>query len=186
MDWNNPDEGEYFEIKKHVGALAIIAVNEYLPNFVTSMGPGQAVRAEVVVIDGPGEGARYPDALFFGKKIVPQMKAQVGSVVLGRIGQGQARPGQSPPYVLQKATQEDGKTANDWVNTNGPVESKPVDTSAGASGSYAPDDGVQWASQRQQPNHGSGHAQAQQRQYPDSAPPPSRPQVHAQPDEAPF
>lgn len=147
MDWNAPSEGEFFTIKNHVGALVILAVNEYLPAFTTSMGVSPAVKAEVAIIDGPGEGQRYPDALFFGKKIVPQMKTQVGSVILGRIITGTARPGQSAPYQLAKASLEDAELANKWVEENGSIESKPVDVSAGG-GQYAPDN-ENWASQRQ-------------------------------------
>lgn len=147
MEFNAPGKADYFEIKKYVGALALIAVNEYLPAFTTTMGVSKAVKAKVAILDGPYAGDVYPDAMFFGKKIVPQMSGQIGSVMLGRIGQGQARPGQSAPYQLDDFTPEDAKLANDWVDKNGPFESSPTDSSMGG-GSYAPDN-ENWASQRQ-------------------------------------
>lgn len=151
MGWTDPSDSEFFEIKKHVGALCLVAVNEYVPSMTTAMGTSPAVRAEVAVIDGPGAGARYPDALFFGKKIVPQLKGSIGSTILGRIGQGQARPGQSAPYILEKAGPGDADKANAYVAQHGDVESKPTtpDVSMAGPQGYAPDNGVQWRGQPQ-------------------------------------
>lgn len=197
MGWSDPSESEFFEIKQHVGSLCLIAVNEYVPSMTTTMGTSPAVRAEVAIVDGPGAGKRYPDALFFGKKIVPQLKASIGSTILGRIVTGQARPGQSAPYQLEKATGEDAAKANAWVAANGDVESTPVDTSMASPQGYAPDPSVQWRVQGQQavpaqqnlPN--AGYPQQSQGQMP---PPPNYPATYTQPagvggpqgDEPPF
>jgi hypothetical protein len=125
-DWSDPTDPEFFEIAKHVGSLCLIAVNEHIPTMTTSIGTGSAVRAEVAVVDGPNAGNRYPDALFFGKKIVPQLKASVGSTILGRIGQGEKQPGKNAPYIVEKARPGDADKANAYVKAHGDVESKPI------------------------------------------------------------
>lgn len=152
MGWTDPTDPEFFEIKKYVGSLVLVAVNEYLPVFTTAQGTAPAVRAEVAVVDGPGAGDRYPDAMFFGKRIVPQLQRSVGSTVLGRIGLGDKKAGQNAPYQLDKAGAGDAEKANAYVQAHGDVESRPVetDTSQAGGGGYAPDN-EQWASQRNTP-----------------------------------
>lgn len=127
-DWDDPAESDFFTIKDYVGSLCLIAVNGFTEKFATAMGERDTVRAEIAVVDGPGAGARYGEALIFGAKIVPQLKGKIGSVVLGRIGRGLAKAGQSAPYILEKATVKDAELANAWVKKNGPVEAnvKPV------------------------------------------------------------
>lgn len=150
MAWEDPAESDFFQIKNHVGALCLIAVNEYLPAFQTAMGPGQAIRAEIAIVDGPNAGKRYPDALLFNKKLVPQLRNSIGSTILARIGQGEARPGQSAPYVLDKAGPGDPEMATAWVASNGEVEAKPVDTSMASPQGYAPDNGMAPRNRQQQ------------------------------------
>jgi len=141
MPWSDPTDPEFFEIAKHLGSLCLIAVNEYIPTMTTSAGTGSAVRAEVAVIDGPMAGKRYPDAMFFGKKIVPQLKASHGSTILGRIGQGEKQAGKNAPFIVEKATTDDAAKATAYVQAHGDVNSQPVttDTSMASAKGYAPD-----------------------------------------------
>lgn len=194
MGWTDPSDSEFFQIKSHVGSLCLIAVNEYLPSMTTAMGTSPAVRAEVAVIDGPGAGARYPDALFFGKKIVPQLKSSVGATVLGRIVHGQAKAGQSAPYQLDKAAPGDAEKANSYVAAYGDVESKPADTSHAGPDGYAPDQ-EQWrVQQSQQAQRQAPQPQVQAQPAPQLPPPPTYPATFTQPatvggpqgDEPPF
>lgn len=188
MGWTDPSDSEFFQIKTHVGSLCLIAVNEYVPSMTTAMGTGPAVRAEVAVVDGPGAGERYPDALFFGKKIVPQLKSSVGSTVLGRIVLGQAKAGQSAPYQLDKANGSDANKASAYVQTYGDVEAKPVDTSMAGPNGYAPDN-EQWKVQQSQQQRATPPPPA-----PQLPPPPAYPATFTQPanvgapqgDEPPF
>lgn len=149
MGWEDPSESDFFQIKNHNGALVLVAVNEYLPDFKTSMGPGQAIRAEIAVVDGPGAGMRFSDALLFNKKIVPQLRNSIGSTILARIGTGQAKAGQSAPYELHKAGHGDAELANAYVKANGDVEAKVGDVSQ-AGGGYAPDNEAWRVQQSQQ------------------------------------
>jgi hypothetical protein len=110
-DWDSPAEPEYFKIADHVGSLCIFEVNEVLEEFVTSMGPGTAVKAAITVVDGPGKGDFYEEALLFGRRVVPQLRSKVGGVVLGTITKGTAKPGQSAPYQIEAATEAQKKMA---------------------------------------------------------------------------
>lgn len=184
MGWTDPGESDFFKIKNHVGALALIAVSEYVPNMTTTMGPTQAIRAEVAIVDGAGAPNRWSDVLLFNKKLVPQLKNQVGSTILARIVEGPAKPGQSAPYELAKAMRDDAELANKYVQEFGDVEAKVGDQSASTSGSYAPDNGVQWASQRQQ-NQPPPQSQPQGL-YARSGGSYPTPPAHPQTDEPPF
>lgn len=139
MTWDDPAESDFFTIKDHVGSLCLIAVNGFTEKFPTAMGERDTVKAEIVVIDGPGEGSRYGEALIFGAKIVPQLKGKIGSTVLGRINKGLAKAGQSAPYILDKASKEDAALANRWVKSHGDVEAH-VERSVPAMASASTDD----------------------------------------------
>lgn len=178
MAWEDPSESDFFQIKDHVGALVLVAVNEYLPSFPTSMGPSQAIRAEIAVVDGPGVGKRYPDAMLFNKKIVPQLRSSIGTTILARISTGDAKPGQSAPYILAKAGLGDADKANAYVKQYGDVESAPADRSmANPQGTYAADE-PQWRVQQARQQAASAPAPG----YP---PAPPMPPTYAS-DEAPF
>lgn len=183
-DWDKPAESDFFKIADHLGDLVIIAVNGYEPNFPTSMGPGPAIRAEIAVVEGNKAGARYKDALLFNKKLVPQLRSSLGSVVLARIAQGVARPGQSAPYQLADFSPEDARKANEWVKANGDVVAHvEADPRSATGNAYAPDD-ASWAAARENSARPADP-------YPGRMPePPARPQTYAsvpdQGDEPPF
>lgn len=176
MEFGKPGTSDQFTIKDHVGSLVIVAVNGFIPQYATSFGLRDTIRAEIVVIDGPGAGTRYPDGMIFSSKMVPQLKGQIGSVVLGRVNLGRAKPGQNAPYVLDEPTLGDVEIANKWVAENGDVVSVPVDTPPPAQQQpFAPPQqgyGVQeqWASQRAQ------HPAQQQQPYPQQYAPQGPPQ----------
>lgn len=119
--WDDADTSDFFTIKDNVGALVIIAVNKFTPNFETTNGPRDTIHAELVVVDNEKEGVRYAEALLFGSKLVPQLKGKMGATVLGRIELGQKSPGKNAPYILAKATDEDKKVATAWTKNNGDV-----------------------------------------------------------------
>jgi hypothetical protein len=93
------------------GQLLIINVTEVVKDINTSLGVRDAVRATVTVVDG----ATYQDTLVFPKVLLSQLSPLVGQTVLGRLGQGQAKPGQNPPWTLTEATPEDQKAAAAFI-----------------------------------------------------------------------
>jgi len=97
------------------GSLLTVAVVEIVKDINTSFGTTDAVRATVTVIDGDKAGDTYPDTLVFPKVLQSQLSPLVGQTVLGRLGQGQAKPGQSAPWILAEPTPQDQATAAKWV-----------------------------------------------------------------------
>jgi hypothetical protein len=118
------------DFKSLLGCLLLIEVlsfEDHVPTVHTKPGEkSPAVRANVAVIDGQGAGDTYDDTLIFPKILVSQTKNNVGQKVLGRLAQGQGKPGQSPPWVLNAAGPEDIAKAEAWVQQN----TQPTVTSA--------------------------------------------------------
>jgi hypothetical protein len=120
--------GQGIDLKEHVGALLLIDVQSLENGIKTVHGDSDAISANVNVLDGPGQGASYEDTLIFPKVLVSQLRKSIGDKVLGRLGQGVAKPGQSAPWILNEASADDIAKAEKWVAEN----SKPTVTSAQA------------------------------------------------------
>lgn len=91
------------------GRLLLITPHELINDFKTSLGTGTTIRADVVVLDGPGAPAEYNDALVFPKVLQGQIRANAGTgrSNLGRLGQGEKKPGQSAPWMLSAPVEAD-------------------------------------------------------------------------------
>lgn len=110
--------GEGIKWQDFNGALLLIEPKEVATGIQTSYGTTDAVRADVAVLDGPHAGATIPDTLVFPKVLQGQLKSQIGAKVLGRLGQGTAKPGQSAPWLLSEATDQDKQTGMQWLQQN--------------------------------------------------------------------
>lgn len=77
----------------------------------TVHGPSDAIKAHVTVIDGPDAGTVFSETLIFPKLLQAAVRGSIGSLVLGRLSQGVAKPGQSAPWVLEDATGSDADVA---------------------------------------------------------------------------
>lgn len=102
-------------------SLLLIRVSSIENGIKTVHGDAQAARCDVTVLDGPQAGTAYIDTLVFPKVLVSQVKANVGGMVLGRLGQGSAKPGQSAPWLLAEATDADKNTAREYLAKNSPT-----------------------------------------------------------------
>lgn len=112
--------GEGIQFKEHIGALVLIDVLGFEEKIKTSFGDNDAVRANVHVIEGAGAGESYEDTLIFPRLLVSQTKKSIGQKVLGRLGQGNAKPGQSAPWILAEASADDIAKAESWVAQHAP------------------------------------------------------------------
>lgn len=119
--------GDGIKWDAHKGALLLVEPLSLEVGVKTSFGDADAVKANVYVIDGQGAGDSYTETLIFPKLLVSQTKNQLGQKILGRLGQGTQKPGQSAPWLLNEATPEDIAKAEAWV-----VANKPTVTSAQA------------------------------------------------------
>lgn len=113
--------GGGIEWATHKGALLLVEPTSFESGVNTKFGVNDAVKANVHVIEGPGAGESYEDTLIFPKLLVSQTKSMVGRKVLGRLGQGDAKSGQSAPWLLLEASPEDIKKAEAWVSQHAPT-----------------------------------------------------------------
>jgi hypothetical protein len=116
---SSPGDGITWE--DHRGALLIIHVHSLEAGIQTTFGPKDAVKADVHVVDGTGAGKTYDDCLIFPTLLVSQTKRSIGQKVLGRLGTGNAKPGQKPPWLLDQPTTEDTQLAEQWLTKNRPA-----------------------------------------------------------------
>lgn len=105
----------------HKGALLLIEPISESIDVPTSYGVTDAVKANVDVLDGLGAGERYDETLIFPKLLCAQTRRAIGQRVLGRLGQGNAKPGQSAPWILEEATPSDERAAEAWLARSKPI-----------------------------------------------------------------
>lgn len=111
----------------HKGKLLIIEPLSVETGIRTTFGDADAVKADVHVLTGPEESEDYPETLVFPKLLASQLRSNIGRKVVGRLGTGVAKPGQSAPWLLEEATADDMAKAQAWLS-----RSKPQVTSAAA------------------------------------------------------
>lgn len=103
----------------HKGALLVIEPLSFEAGIQTSFGAADAVKANVHVLTADGS-EDFDDCLVFPKLLASQLKSQIGAKVVGRLGQGTAKPGQSAPWLLEAATDDDLAKAQAWLTTRAP------------------------------------------------------------------
>ncbi len=101
------------------GSLLAIAVHSKETGIQTVHGPSNAIRADVTVLDGPKRGESYEDTLIFPKVLQSNLGPRVGELVLGRLGQGHAKKGQSAPWTLEDPTPADFTVGEAWLDEKG-------------------------------------------------------------------
>jgi len=107
-----------FKASDHLGRLLLIEVHEFVPNFPTNNGDAEVVRADVTVLDAEGGPDVYSNTVVFGRVLVGALKGAVnGMPVLGRLGQGTAKPGQSAPWVLNAFNDLEAQVAEAYVKS---------------------------------------------------------------------
>jgi hypothetical protein len=107
---------DFQQLKGSLLMVKVIFLEEHIPTAVTKPGErSPAIRADVTVLDGPHAGEHYADTLIFPKVLQSQLRSRVGQLVLGRLGQGPAKPGQSAPWQLDAATSADEQVATGYL-----------------------------------------------------------------------
>ena len=93
-----PAAASGFEMKEHLGHLVVIDVAKLEQGIVTANGTRDAIRGTVHDIDA-GETHEY--TLIWGRVLIGSLSNRIGQRVLARIGQGNAKPGQNAPWILE-------------------------------------------------------------------------------------
>lgn len=104
------------DLKTLNGSLLLIEPAAVEEEISTVHGTSSAIRADVSVLDGDSKGEVYEDALIFPKVLQGQLRPRIGQKVLGRLGQGVAKPGQSAPWTLNEATDQDKQVGTEFLN----------------------------------------------------------------------
>jgi hypothetical protein len=107
--------GGGIDLKTVNGALLLITVHSVEHGISTVHGPSDAIRCDVAVLDGASKGEEYTDTLLFPKVLQSQLRGHVGGKIIGRLGTGQAKPGQSAPWVLSEATPADIEVGKAYI-----------------------------------------------------------------------
>lgn len=112
----DPGSSVSVDWSEHAGSLLLLTVHGMEHGIQTVHGTTDAVRADVVVLDGSKRGDEYVDALVFPKMLQSQLRSRVGQKVLGRLGQGEAKRGQSAPWLLNPATDADKQAGREYLS----------------------------------------------------------------------
>ena len=113
--FDDPGSSTGIEWGTLLGALLLVEPHAFETGINTTLGPKDAVRADLSVIDGPKAGEVFRDTLVFPRVLASQLKSRIGGKVLGRLGQGVAKPGQNAPWQLTPATEADIASATAFV-----------------------------------------------------------------------
>ena len=118
MTFNKPASTTGIKWESLKGALLIVEPLSVETGISTAYGETSAVQANVSVVDGTSAGDVYTETLIFPKVLQSAVKGAIGSMVLGRLGQGNAKPGQSAPWVLEEFSEADAKAAEEFLAKN--------------------------------------------------------------------
>ncbi len=114
-----PGSGE--RITHMVGLLLLIAPREYIPKMNTESGETDALRVDVVILDGPAAGHRADQILVFQKALKRDIRAALEGphpYLLGRLAMGEAAKGKSAPYILREANDQEKWLAKQYIDTH--------------------------------------------------------------------
>lgn len=117
MSWSFGDPsgmGDQWKASEHVGRL-VAFVEPERKEMETKFGSQEATVCRfIVVLDGDDAGSVFDDPIVFGNISRDAFSNGDEKVVLGVVGVGDPKPGQSPPFILSAATDEQKSTAAAW------------------------------------------------------------------------
>ncbi len=93
----DPASGDVVKPEDVLGHLLIVRPTELRPQVPTSFGATDAIVCDVADLDA---NTIATNVMWFPKVLVGSLTSNVGKLVLARMGQGQAKPGQSAPWIL--------------------------------------------------------------------------------------
>jgi hypothetical protein len=130
MEFSAPAAGSVLKPAEIEGHLLVVEPREYIQSMSTAMGDSDAVRCTVHDITTK---TTYDEVLWFSSVLVGSLKTRIGAKVLGVMGKGVAKPGQTAPWLLNDASGEAAavEAAKTYLATAAPA-APPVDELAAA------------------------------------------------------
>jgi hypothetical protein len=123
---------DFNELNGSLLMIEVISLEPHVPNVNTLPGEkSPAIRANVTAIDGPKAGSYYDNTLLFPKVLQGQLRARVGRLVLGRLGKGEPKSGQTAPWKLEAATDQDRRAAEVALSRTATTPGAPASGQAG-------------------------------------------------------
>ncbi len=108
--------GDRLPLDELLGALLLFTVDSVEKDIDTAFGTTDAVRCTVAALDETHKGDTWADTLIFPRVLQSQLRgAAGGGMVLGRLGKGEAKKGQSAPWTLADPTDADKDIARKYL-----------------------------------------------------------------------
>lgn len=125
-EFEDPGTAVKVEWENLKGRLLLVYPREKIIQPTTDYGDKDAIRADMVVLDGEGSPKEMPDILVFPMRLLGQLRSATGTgkPVLGRLEQGPERIKGNYPWQLAKGSDAEKQIARDYVR-NRPVVSDP-------------------------------------------------------------
>jgi hypothetical protein len=102
------------------GSLILAYAKGIETSVQTSVGEKDCVVSDVHVLDGAQQGRIYRNAYVFPVVLQDQLRDEIGGEpILGRVGQGTAKRGQSAPWLLEEGSAKDEKIASAYLDNLG-------------------------------------------------------------------
>ena len=98
-----------------IDTLLLFTVHSVERGIDTSFGEADAVKCDIAALDGDHKAETWEGALVFPRVLQSQLSGKVGGMVLGRLGKGEAKPGQSAPWKLDDPTDADRDIARKYL-----------------------------------------------------------------------
>jgi hypothetical protein len=127
--FDDPGTTDKLDFNELLGELVLISPSKVEIGIKTVHGPKDATIATVHVIEA-AEPKVYVDSPVWPGVVQGQLRSIVGTgrYVLGRVEQGNAKPGQNPPWKLAKPTDKDKIKARKYLDgLNGHTIADPDD-----------------------------------------------------------
>ncbi len=84
----------------------------------TAFGTSDAARCQAIVVwDNDGNATLHRDQLVFGA-LEQRLTGSIDDVIVGVLGQGNAKKGFNPPWILEDASDELLKLVEDWTKAH--------------------------------------------------------------------
>jgi hypothetical protein len=162
-EWGRPTEvtGEYARPSDLKGHLLIVYPIGYVDEIQTQYGPSDAIVVDVVDLDDKDEqgvaGKVYRRSTFFQNLLIGSLKSQIGTKVLGVMGQSVAKQGRNPGWIIvdMSADPTARERASAWKQAHPNFQPSPFTSRDQAS-----------MSQQQRPQQPAPQQQPQQQQTP--------------------